>query len=305
MNYLDKLRASAGATGSIACMGLDPVVEALPEQFRWEGIAGVVPFFEAIFNKMIEQGVSPAAFKPNQGFYLQHDQPRRREPSFVGSVTLARVMDMIDKRFPRIPIILDFKRGDIAKSSANHAREGFQAWEAQAVTVAPYMGTDSISPFAKWCNDVDGRGVYVLDRTSNPGGIDFQSLEVAISRGTRKPLHVIVADKIVDWARESPGLGAVVGATSLDELETLAGIYARSGVSVPLLIPGVGGQGGKADEVMAKLRATNYDLSLVRINSSSGITHPWAKKKEPAPENYAEVCVEKLRSLNEAIDYPA
>jgi len=319
MNFVERLRASAKKRGSIVCMGLDPVPSALPEGMQ--SINHVPGFFEKIFQEMKDQGVFPGAFKPNQGFYVSHDQPRGTEEDpedirFDGSTALCDVMGIAEAYFPDIPIILDSKRGDIATSSANYAREGFESWQAGAVTVAPFMGTDSVGPFAEFCKgkevhvigsdsdgphiesfDQEGKGVYVLCRTSNPGAGDFQNLQTA--DGT--PFYIHVARKIVEWAKDSPGVGAVVGATAPDELSRI--VEELAGKDIPLLIPGVGGQGGSAEDVMKRLRDGGYDTGIVRINSSSGLTHPWAKKKQAAPDDYAKVCVAKLKELNEQIGY--
>lgn len=293
--YLDKLRESARETGSIACMGLDPVLEALPSKFS--DVMFMPSFFEELFREMEKQKVFPGAFKPNAGFYLQHDKPLMGD--FTGSHALANTIQTIKRMFPEIPLILDYKRGDIATSSANYAREGFDGWGADAVTISPYMGTDSVMPFIDRAMK-DGRGVYILDRTSNPGAADLQNLRC---RGDINPFfYEVVAEKIVEWAQGKPGVGAVVGATSLEELTNLAKFY--SGKDISLLIPGVGGQGGKADEVRARLVDAGYDLGIVRINSSSGLTHPW-KTRDKCPEDYAKVCVGALAKLNQEIGYKA
>lgn len=298
--YLDKLRRSARETGSIACMGLDPVLEAIPERYA-KGI-NISGYFENIFAEMKKQGVLAGAFKPNAGFYLQHDKPR--QGAFFGSLQLADVLRLLDEHFPGVPVILDYKRGDIATSSANYAREGFDGWGADAVTVSPYMGTDSVMPFIDRAMQ-DGGGVYILNRTSNPGAEDLQNLDTiesvpeAMAIGAI-PLYMVVSKKIIAWARGNLGVGAVVGATSLEELTNLAKFY--SGKDISLLIPGVGGQGGKADEVVARLRDVGYDLGIVRINSSSGLTYPW-KIRDKCPADYAKVCVEALAKLNEEISY--
>jgi orotidine-5'-phosphate decarboxylase len=306
MDYNEKLRQSAKETESIACMGLDPVLEQVPGTYS-EFKPRVEGFFEVLFNEMKEQGVFPGAFKPNHGFYSRHDEPQRG--IFQGSQALGTVLKMLEERFSGIPVILDFKRGDIAKSSANYAREGFVGWGADAVTVAPYMGTDSVGPFAEYCNDEQGKGVYVLNRTSNKiGAADFQSKMVL--GVNNQQLHLVVADKIVEWAEGSPGVGAVVGATSLEEMAEITKVYA--GKNIPLLIPGVGGQGGKADEVVDVLTTGDYDLSLARINSSSGVTHPWAKNEELKAKlegkdvkEHVKYCVASLNQLNEDIRYKA
>ncbi len=299
MSYLEKLRGSARKRESIACMGLDPVVEAMPETFSKYGIGGVHSFLENIFGEMLNNRIFPGAFKLNQGFWVRHDRPRALD--FKGSIALGATLESLSNMFPDIPVILDSKRGDIAKSSANYAAEAFDSWGADAVTVSPYMGTDSVEPFTTYCDNNHQRGVYVLCRTTNTGATDLQNRVL-----TEPSYHMLcehVARLITEsWSQGRPGVGAVVGATSLDELNYLAGVFKVG--DIPLLIPGVGGQGGKADEVVARLRDAGYDLRLVRINSSSGLTHPWGTK-EKAPDDYARVCVAALHKLNIEIGYKA
>jgi len=305
MNYIELLKESAKDRNSIVCMGLDPVVEAMPDHLAGQGIDGALGFFEAIFNEMIEHGVFPGAFKPNEGFYVSENAMRTSDPSlltepFQGSEVLYHLLDLIETKFPGIPIILDAKRGDIAKSSKNYAVEAFDKYGATATTISPFMGSDSVGRFIDYCTPEHGKGVYVLNRTSNPGAHDFQDLTVVLD-DVQMPLYRAVSHRIMEWAKGRPGVGAVVGATSPAELEATAALFA--GADIPMLIPGVGGQGGSAEEVMARLNSAGYDPTLARINSSSGITHPWAKRQEPAPSNFAEVCVGELRKLNEQINY--
>ncbi len=304
--YLDKLKEATKKTGSIVCMGLDPVIEAMPAKFKVKGIGGFPLFLLEVFEEMQKQNLSPGAFKPNQGFYVCHDKPRLE--MFDGSRTLVKVMDIVQEQFPNVPIVLDSKRGDIAKSSKNYAIESFDCWEADAVTASPYMGRDSVMPLIEHAVKKSS-GVYLLDRTSNKGAVDLQNLVVEtddpIHGGSaRSPLYMKVAEKIVEWARGNPGVGAVVGATSLDELTDLARFYA--GRNICLLIPGVGSQGGEAGETVKILRGS-YDLNIVRINSSSGLTHPWASGKDPkpAPNDYAKSCVEAFYKLNAEINQAA
>jgi orotidine-5'-phosphate decarboxylase len=286
-SYIHRLRDSFKQTGSLVCMGLDPVMEFLP--FVSTSVReDLNRFYSTIFRKMNLEGVLPGAFKPNIGYFSRLDRPR--EENFSGSLALADLLEMLENFFPGIPVILDSKRGDIARSSQNYAYEAFECWGADAVTVSPYMGSDSVSPFM-----VEGKGIYVLNRTSNPGGADLQNL---ICDGDRL-LFEQTAELITQWAHRHPGLGAVVGATSPDELEKAAAFYAESGIEIPLLIPGVGSQGGSAEEVTQRLKSVTYDLALVRINSSSGITHPW--KDRGAPEDWEDVVIAALKSLNEEI----
>jgi len=276
MNYTDLLQSSAQETGNCTCMGLDPQMAMLPG--TGSDRARLNQFFGTLFKRMRQTGTIPAAFKPNIGYWSILDHPR--EGDFSGSEALVDVLDMLETFFPGVPVILDSKRGDIARSSGNYAKEAFDCWKADAVTVAPYMGGDSVGPFVSFGQE---KGVYVLCRTSNPGGKDLQNLTV---EGV--PLYLVVADKIRQWKA-----GAVVGATHMGELKDIARYFADQ--PVPLLVPGVGSQGGSAPEVMAALREVGYDITLVRINSSSGLTHPW--KSAPVPEDWVDQCLGALRKL--------
>lgn len=287
--YLDILRASAKETGSIVCMGLDPIPESLP--VRTGSIrADLNHFYQTVFRAMKRRALFPGAFKPNIGYYQSLDRPR--EEDFSGSLALSDLLEMLETFFPGIPVILDAKRGDIARSSANYAAEAFEAWGADAVTVSPYMGDDSVTPFFK-----EGKGLYILDRTSNPGAADLQSQ--TLSGNTGDPLYMAVARLIVKWSQRHPGTGAVVGATSLEELGMVARYFAEH--QIPLLIPGVGSQGGSGSDTVECLMAASYDLSLVRINSSSGITHPWGRG--PIPEDWLDVVIGRLQDLQDQISH--
>jgi len=289
MSYIDRLKKSAQKYGSIICMGIDPVPEHLPGIHVTAG-ERITGFFETLFSEMIKRKVLPGAFKPNLGFFTALDLPR--EGDFSGSGALAKILRFLDEDFPDIPVILDSKRGDIARSSVNYAKEGYVNWGCDSVTVSPWMGSDSVIPFFKEAALHDG-GVYLLNRTSNPGGKDFQN---AVLEENAQPLFKAVAEKIVEWAGEYPGTGAVVGATSLGEMEEIAAFF--SGRDIPLLIPGVGSQGGSAADVVEILKKTNYALPLVRINVSSGITHPWVKVGNGVPVNWKELCIDNLERFN-------
>lgn len=231
---------------------------------------------------MKKRGVRVAAFKPNLGYYAQLDRPM--EGKFDGSLALAGVIRMLRDLFPDTPVILDSKRGDIATSSLNYAKEAFDVWTVDCVTISPYMGTDSVMPFA-----FENKGAYILNRTSNPGGKDLQNK----IEQSGEPFYLTVAKAIAMWHGEHSGMGAVVGATNLREFEEIAAYYADK--EIPLLIPGVGSQGGTAPEVMELMKNVGYPLSLARINSSSGLTHPW--KKGPAPNDYLDRVFAGLNKL--------
>jgi orotidine-5'-phosphate decarboxylase len=152
------------------------------------------------------------------------------------------------------------------------------------------MGSDSVRPFID--HSPLEKGVYVLNRTSNPGGKDLQNLTVHSGEAT-STLYQEVAAQIISYNNDRGCVGAVVGATNMEELKDIASLYAKH--AVPLLIPGVGSQGGSAPSVMAALREVGYPVKLARINSSSALTHPW--KKGEAPEDWLEMCESSLRKL--------
>ena len=281
MSYLKLLEDSAKNAGNIVCMGLDPVVDALPfpEKDTKERIAA---YLGELFSAMKEKSLQVAAFKPNLGYYAKLDRPM--DGCFDGSLALAEIIRMVREMFPGIPLILDAKRGDIATSSRNYAEEAFDTWTADCVTVSPYMGTDSVMPFA-----FEGKGMYILNRTSNPGGKDLQNK----MEESGEPFYMTVAKAIALWHETHDGIGAVAGATNLKEFEDISAFYADK--NIPLLIPGVGSQGGTAPEVMDIMKKTGYPLYLARVNSSSGLTHPW--KKGPAPEDAVERAVSNIEKL--------
>ncbi len=286
MSYVDKLYSSAESAGNIVCMGLDPVVSRLPYDGMEDG-ERIVKFFDTLFSKMASRNVKVAAFKPNLGFYSVLDRPR--EGKFSGSMALSRVLDMLSSYFPSVPVILDSKRGDIAKSSLNYAKEAFDIWGCDAVTVSPYMGLDSVEPFC-----FENKGVYVLTRTSNPGAKDFQNRLMLDSVDEKEiyPVYMQVAHMLAYWVNTRSGLGSVVGATNIKELEDIALYY--NDKELPMLIPGVGSQGGTAPEVLDALKKCSYPYKLARINSSSGLTSPW---KDSVPSDWLDLCISKIEKL--------
>lgn len=278
-NYLQLLEDSAKERQSIVCFGLDPSLEqmphsALPREER------TVSFFSEIIDASLQQSPSISALKPNYAYFAQY--------GFDG---LRALKTLIDKYKGKLPIILDAKRGDIGKSSEAYAKEAFDFWNADAVTVSPYMGYDSLSPFFERCKQ--GRGVYALVRTSNPGAADFQSMLV----DTKKQLFQAVAAKLEKW--HSEGMGAVVGATALDELESVMWVFYDSKKRLPLLVPGVGAQGASAADTAKVLRTVwPESMPLHRINSSSAIAY--AYKKE-GTDDYVGAALEEIKKMNAEI----
>lgn len=294
-NYLNQLRRRTKETGSIACMGLDPVLEKMPNQETSDPEVIISKFYLDILDALEAESVFPAIVKPNIAFYEQY--------GFPGLRALKKIIEAYQAK--GIPVLMDAKRGDIGKTSAAYAKTMFDFWGVDALTVAPYMGHDSISPFLEYCKK--GKGVYALCRTSNKGALDLQNLfaqhtnDYHLAALAAQPLYKQVAQKIVDWsAKFAPegGMCAVVGATYPKELEEISNIFVSSGKSVPLLIPGVGAQGGSVQDVIDALKKSNNELALHRINSSSGINYAYLKEETT---DYAGAAVRALRELNKGI----
>ncbi len=293
MNAYKILEDSAKYSGSIICMGLDPVEKQIPDSCGKTPGEKISNFYLSIFDRMEETGIYPAMFKPNQGFFKQYDKSLDFE--FEGSVALADlILEIRDRESMRkIPITLDFKRGDIGKSSANYAVEGFESWGADAVTIHPYMGSDSVKPFANY----EGKIAYVLTRTSNEGRKDMQDLVLQDGR----KLYQATAREIVNWNSGVKGtLGSVLGATSPDELEDAARYFVEVGMMVPVLIPGVGAQGGSGNDVRKRLDKAGYDLKRARINSSSGISFRYLEKGKET-KDFAGASIQGIEELNKDI----
>ncbi len=282
--YIELLRASAKKQRSIACVGLDPVLEKIPlkENNTEKKITG---FYSTMIQAMSDSGVMPGAFKPNYAFYAQY--------GFPGLRALQKVIE--NARSTGIPVILDAKRGDIGSTSAAYAKEAFEFWKADALTVAPYMGFDSVAPFIKWCEQ-NGKGIYILNRTSNAGAADLQNLNSA-----GESIYMHVSAKIAEWGKNAKGnVGAVVGATSQHELMDISSFFSKQRPPVPMLIPGVGAQGGSAGEVAGILRSAGLGSAEQRINSSSAINYAYEKT---GTSDYAGAAVKALKEMNKEIGF--
>ncbi|MBU0758360.1 MAG: orotidine-5'-phosphate decarboxylase [Nanoarchaeota archaeon] len=277
MNYIESLRAKSKEHNSIVCMGMDPVLEKIPLKGAPHEV--ILKFYMDILAEMEKTGIKPAIVKPNIAFYEQY--------GVECLVTLKKLMKAYQEA--GIPVILDAKRGDIGKTSKAYAKALFEYYEADSITIAPYMGFDSVGPFIDHCEN--SKGVYVLVRTSNKGAVDLQNLEV-----DGIPMYMKTAEKLLEWAK--PGTGAVIGATYPEELKEISKYFVKSGKEIPMLIPGVGAQGGSAAEVVKMLKESGNELSIHRINSSSGINFAYIKK---GTDHYAKAAVEALKELNEEI----
>jgi len=277
MGYLDDLRVRAKKAKSIVCMGMDPVIEKI--QIKGDTCQVIEEFYLDILKEMNKRDSYPAIIKPNIAYFEQY--------GFAGFNALKTIISQY--KSSGIPTLLDAKRGDIGKTSTAYAKSVFEFWDSDAVTIAPYMGSDSVEPFIEWCDQE--KGVYILCRTSNKGAVDLQDLKV-----DGVPVYMKLAENIIRWHK--PGVGAVVGATYLEELEEISRFFVESKKEIPLLIPGVGSQGGSAGEVVDVLKKTNNDILIHRINSSSGINYAYIEKNT---SDYATAAVDALETLNQDI----
>ena len=283
MEYAEFLKKSAEEKKSIACVGMDPVLDRIPVKGK-NAEETIIEFYSEMLEAFNSENVWPAAFKPNYAFYAQY--------GFEGLRALKKVIELVNGT--GIPLIFDGKRGDIGKTSKAYAVEAFDFWKADALTVSPFLGKDSVGPFMDKAKEL-GKGLYMLNRTSNPGAVEFQNLEVE-----GKPFYMKTSEKIAEWNGECKGTGAVIGATSLSELEEILNFYVSAKTTVPLLIPGVGAQGGSAEETVATLKKVNYPLYLARINSSSGINFAYEKA---GTGDYAGAAAKALKKLNSEIGF--
>ena len=220
--FYDRLEQRIAKCGNPVCMGMDPVLKLIPLEGTPED--RIKRFYSDILECCLKRNVTPAVVKPNSAYY---------ECVSVQSMLVLQQL-IADYRSAGIPVILDAKRGDIGKSSAAYANAAYDVYRADAVTVSPWMGTDSVGPFIRENSE---NGAYVLLRTSNKGAHDFQDLQI---RDAAQAFYS-VADKIVEWDKGQGYLGAVVGATHPAELEQITAYTVANKHEIPFLIPGVPG----------------------------------------------------------------
>ena len=267
MNFTEKLGRIVDKNNSILCVGLDIDKEKMPK-FLFKTSKN--PFFE--FNKQIIDATKDlvCAYKINMAFYevLGKD----------GYNLLEKTIEYIPKD---IVIILDGKRNDIGNTARKYAKSLFEILNADAATVTPYLGIDGITPFLEYKDKCS----FILCRTSNSSAGDFQDIV-----SNNKPLFQSVAEKIHMWNKYG-NCGAVVGATYPDELKMIRGIL---GDDIPLLIPGIGKQGGDVEKTVKN--GTNKDGMMAVINSSRGIIFAGSD------ENFAETSRNKAIKLRDEIN---
>ena len=242
--FIEQLRNAWTKNDSLVCVGLDPEIERLPPSIAAEPS----PIFQ--FNKAIVDATADlvCAYKPQFAHYAAYEAEDQLE----------RTIEYIHRTYPAIPVILDSKRGDVGNTAERYAIEAFERYHADAVTVNPYLGGDSLEPFLRHEN----KGVVILCRTSNPGARDVQDLQI----GSRRVYHVIAEMVAQRWNTRGNCM-LVVGATyprELAEIREIAG-------DIPFLVPGVGAQGG--DVAQAVQNGRTRDGTGLVISSSRAILY--------------------------------
>ena len=257
MTFLDMLRAAERHNDSMVCVGLDPEPAWFPGALRGDA-SRIFDFCAAIVEATADLVI---AFKPQIAYFAAH----RAEDQ------LERLMAHMRQVAPGVPVILDAKRGDIGSTAAQYAVEAFERYGADAVTLSPFMGFDSVEPYLKY----HGKGAFLLCRTSNPGGDDLQSQRLSSVPGEPLLYEHIAGLANNNWNLNGQ-LGLVVGATYPAEIERVRAIAP----TLPLLIPGVGAQGGDAAAtVKAGWRGdAQGTVAPIIVNSSRAILYASAGK---------------------------
>ena len=266
MLFTEKLTARTRAVDSMLCVGLDPDFKRIPEHLKNDED----PVWS--FCRAIVDAVAPfvCAFKPQIAYFA----------AMGAEKTLERVIAYIREKHPDIPVILDAKRGDIGSTARMYAREAFKRYQADAVTVSPYMGYDTIVPYLEYPD----KGVIILCRTSNPGGADIEEL---VCDG--ETIYERIARLAAGPWNTTGQIGLVVGATQPAEIASVRKIAP----SLPLLVPGIGAQGGDVNAaVAAGLDAAGAGMI---INSSRAVIFA-------APdETFADAAAAAARATRDAI----
>ena len=247
MTFLEQLQGAERQNGSLLCVGLDPEPSKFPASMKGDA-SKIYDFCAQIVDATADLAIS---FKPQIAYFAAHRAEEQLE----------KLMAHMRRNAPHVPVILDAKRGDIGATAEQYAIEAFERYGADAVTLSPFMGFDSVQPYLKH----HGKGAFLLCRTSNPGGDDLQNQRLASVDG--QPLLYEHIAKLAQGPWNVNGqLGLVVGATYPAEIERVRSLAP----TLPLLIPGVGAQGGDAvATIKAGYRQSNGATTGAVIVSSS------------------------------------
>ena len=246
--FTQQLQSAWASQGSMLCIGLDPDPKRLPPSLQGKP-EGIFEFCREIADATADLACS---FKPQFAYFASQG----------AEAQLEKLIAHLKNKYPKIPVILDSKRGDIGSTAEHYAMEAFERYGADAVTVSPYMGFDSVEPYLRHA----GKGVIILCRTSNPGGSDLQFLNVAPDG---EPLYLHVAKLAAQRWNGTGQISLVVGATFPEEIAKVRAVVGE----MPLLIPGIGAQGGDIDATVKAGSIANKPGTGMMINSSRAILY--------------------------------
>jgi orotidine-5'-phosphate decarboxylase len=272
MSFMQDLRQRWHDADSLVCVGLDPEPSRFPACFSGDPDA-VFGFCRDIVDATAAYA---CAFKPQVAHFA----------ALGAEGALERLIAHVHHAHPGIPVILDAKRGDIGSTAAHYATEAFDRYGADGVTANPYLGRDSVQPFL----DRADRGVVVLCRTSNPGAADLQDLGVRDAEGRERPLYQHVAATVARAWNGNGNCALVVGATWPRELREVRAIVG----DLPLLVPGVGAQGGDVEAVVRNGRDAGGTGLLV--SSSRAILYA------SSGDDFAQAAAAAARDLRDAVN---
>ncbi|MDR3087284.1 MAG: orotidine-5'-phosphate decarboxylase [Azoarcus sp.] len=277
MDFMRALRAAWQSRNSLLCVGLDPDPARFPPSLAGRRQA----MFEFCRDIVDATADLVCAFKPQIAYFA----------AWRAEDQLEALIGHIHAHHPGIPVILDAKRGDIGSTAGRYAEEAFARYEADAVTVNPYMGRDSVEPYLAW----GGKGVILLCRTSNPGGSDLQFLDIAgDSSGGGEKLYERLARLVASEWNACGNCALVVGATFPAEIARVRALVGNLPGDMPLLVPGIGAQGGDIAATVAAGQ-TGDGTGLI-INSSRAILYA------SAGEDFAARARETALATRDAIN---
>lgn len=265
--------------GKFVCVGLDSEYVKIPEDIRARADSAGIAQFE--FNKAIIDATHDlvGAYKPNAAFY-------EAQAANGGIEALRMTIHYIKEHYPDIPVILDAKRADIGNTNNGYSQFAFDDLKADAITVHPYFGREAMKPFL----DRTDKGIIVLARTSNPGAGEFQDLLVGEAQ---EPLYKVIARDVAENWNGNGNVAIVAGATYPQEIADIRSVIGN----MPLLIPGIGSQGGDLEKAVLAGRDSQNQGMI--INSSSGIVFA----KPEAEETFAQAARREAQKLNDAINH--
>lgn len=275
-SFLEKVRRLWSDGRTLLCVGLDLELEQLPTARDGSDVETAFVRFNAAIVDATADLV--CAYKPNAAFYERHGA--------AGWNALARTISYVHSNYPEVPVLVDAKRGDMGNTAQAYADAIFDGLGADAVTLHPYLGSDALQPFLKRAD----RGCFILAHTSNPGASEFQDLTLRAADGSEEPLYLAVARRVAEHWNGHGNCGLVVGATYPEQLRAVRAVVG----DLPLLIPGIGAQGGDLAAVVG-VGLDSHGAGLL-ISASRSVTYA------SSGADFAEAAHHEAKRLRDEIE---